>query len=141
MKVPLAEYESPEHRLRCYHAMNRDELWASSQRAERAGVTVEFVDEYPGDLEADEPGPLDALEVTLMAEMVNEVIDDLEPTRLAFILRASYGLLPGGRGYTYEWIGKRLHVTRERVRTLLPRAMRQARFRVENYKHRATTGD
>ena len=80
-----------------------------------------------GDLVEDEGGPGPAAEVvaTMLREVVSDVLQELPPREVR-ILQLRYGLVDG-ETYTLEEVGKKLGVTRERVRQIEAIALRKLR--------------
>jgi RNA polymerase primary sigma factor len=80
-----------------------------------------------GDLVEDEGGPGPAAEVvaTMLREVVRDVLQELPPREVR-ILQLRYGLVDG-ETYTLEEVGKKLGVTRERVRQIEAIALRKLR--------------
>ncbi|MFU8826442.1 MAG: sigma-70 family RNA polymerase sigma factor [Brevefilum sp.] len=73
----------------------------------------------------DTPSPMEVTYQTMMQEKVHEVLATLSP-REARILRLRFGL-DGGRVYTLEEVGLKFGLTRERIRQIEGKALRQLR--------------
>ena len=71
------------------------------------------------------PSPIEATYQIILHEKVNEVLSTLPP-REARILRLRFGL-DGGRMYTLEEVGEKFGLTRERIRQIEGKALRQLR--------------
>ena len=80
-----------------------------------------------GDLVEDEGGPAPDADVisTMLREVVRDVLQGLPPREVR-ILQLRYGLVDG-ETYTLEEVGKKLGVTRERVRQIEAMALRKLR--------------
>ena len=73
----------------------------------------------------DSPSPVEAADESLFREQLRSVLHTLPP-RHARILRLRYGL-ENGKSYTLEEIGRKMGVTRERVRQIQARAEERIR--------------
>ena len=73
----------------------------------------------------DSPSPMEVTYQTMMREKINEVLATLTP-REARILRLRFGL-DGTRPYTLEEVGLKFGLTRERIRQIEGKALRQLR--------------
>jgi RNA polymerase primary sigma factor len=73
----------------------------------------------------DTPSPMEVTYQTMMREQINEVLATLTP-REARILRLRFGL-DGARPYTLEEVGLKFGLTRERIRQIEGKALRQLR--------------
>jgi RNA polymerase primary sigma factor len=73
----------------------------------------------------DTPSPMEVTYQTMMREKINEVLATLTP-REARILRLRFGL-DGARPYTLEEVGLKFGLTRERIRQIEGKALRQLR--------------
>lgn len=73
----------------------------------------------------DTPSPMEITYQTMMREKINEVLATLTP-REARILRLRFGL-DGTRPYTLEEVGVKFGLTRERIRQIEGKALRQLR--------------
>jgi len=73
----------------------------------------------------DTPSPMEVTYQTMMREKINEVLATLTP-REARILRLRFGL-DGTRPYTLEEVGLKFGLTRERIRQIEGKALRQLR--------------
>ena len=73
----------------------------------------------------DNPSPIDVTYQSMMHEKIDEVLATLTP-REARILRMRFGL-DGGRAYTLEEVGLKFGLTRERIRQIEGKALRQLR--------------
>ena len=84
-------------------------------------------DSHLGDFipDDDAPAPADAVAVALLKEQLVEVLNTLTP-REAKVLRLRYGL-DDGKARTLEEVGKEFNVTRERIRQIEAKALREAR--------------
>jgi RNA polymerase primary sigma factor len=84
-------------------------------------------DSFLGDFVEDEdsPAPPEVATEHLLKEHMTEILDTLPP-REARILQLRYGL-GDGESYTLEEVGKKMGVTRERVRQIEAQALRRLR--------------
>ncbi len=84
-------------------------------------------DSFLGDFVEDEesPAPPEVATEHLLKQHMNEILDTLPP-REARILQLRYGL-GDGESYTLEEVGKKMGVTRERVRQIEAQALRRLR--------------
>jgi len=73
----------------------------------------------------DSPAPEDEVTSSMLRELMQEVLQDLPPREVR-ILQLRYGLVDG-ETYTLEEVGKKLGVTRERVRQIEARALSRLR--------------
>jgi len=73
----------------------------------------------------DNPSPIDVTYQSMMHDKIDEVLATLTP-REARILRMRFGL-DGGRAYTLEEVGLKFGLTRERIRQIEGKALRQLR--------------
>jgi RNA polymerase primary sigma factor len=73
----------------------------------------------------DSPAPEDAVTSSMLRELLQEILQDLPPREVR-ILQLRYGLVDG-ETYTLEEVGKKLGVTRERVRQIEARALSRLR--------------
>jgi len=82
-----------------------------------------------GDFIPDEnmPSPEDAVAGTLLKEQIMEVLDTALTTREREVIILRFGL-NDERERTLEEVGKRLDVTRERVRQIEAKALRKIRY-------------
>jgi RNA polymerase primary sigma factor len=89
--------------------------------------TDEEEDSVLGDFIEDEesPAPAELVTQTLLREQLHEVLDDLPPREVR-ILQLRYGLLDG-QSYTLEEVGRKMGVTRERVRQIEAQALSRLR--------------
>lgn len=71
------------------------------------------------------PSPMEVTYQSMMREKITEVLATLSP-REARILRMRFGL-DGGRAYTLEEVGLKFGLTRERIRQIEGKALRQLR--------------
>jgi RNA polymerase primary sigma factor len=105
------------------------------QRAEQAGMTPSSLDEPHGDdgsgslaeilTDPMQPSPLDQIGESLLQSDLSAALSQLTP-REHSILRLRYGL-DGESAHTLEQIGKRMNLTRERVRQVEHEALRKLR--------------
>jgi len=89
--------------------------------------TDEEEDSVLGDFIEDEesPAPAELVTQSLLREQLHEVLDDLPPREVR-ILQLRYGLLDG-QSYTLEEVGRKMGVTRERVRQIEAQALSRLR--------------
>ncbi|MEX0788598.1 MAG: sigma-70 family RNA polymerase sigma factor [Anaerolineales bacterium] len=89
--------------------------------------TDEEEDSVLGDFIEDEesPAPTELVTQNLLREQLHEVLDDLPPREVR-ILQLRYGLLDG-QSYTLEEVGRKMGVTRERVRQIEAQALSRLR--------------
>jgi len=89
--------------------------------------TDEEEDSVLGDFIEDEesPAPTELVTQSLLREQLHEVLDDLPPREVR-ILQLRYGLLDG-QSYTLEEVGRKMGVTRERVRQIEAQALSRLR--------------
>ncbi|MFA7408198.1 MAG: sigma-70 family RNA polymerase sigma factor [Anaerolineaceae bacterium] len=73
----------------------------------------------------DNPSPIDVTYQSMMHDKIDEVLATLTP-REARILRMRFGL-DGGRAYTLKEVGLKFGLTRERIRQIEGKALRQLR--------------
>jgi len=73
----------------------------------------------------DTPSPVEATYKSMLHDKINEVLNTLSP-REACILRLRFGL-DSGRAYTLEEVGEKFGLTRERIRQIEGKALRQLR--------------
>ncbi|MFW5713208.1 MAG: sigma-70 family RNA polymerase sigma factor [Brevefilum sp.] len=73
----------------------------------------------------DTPTPMEVTYKSLLHDKIDEVLNTLSP-REARILRLRFGL-DSGRAYTLEEVGKKFGLTRERIRQIEGKALRQLR--------------
>lgn len=73
----------------------------------------------------DSPAPVDAVTQNLLQEHLREVLNSLPPREVR-ILQLRYGLLDG-QSYTLEEVGRKMGVTRERVRQIEAQALSRLR--------------
>ena len=71
------------------------------------------------------PSPIEATYKSLLRDKIDEVLNTLSP-REARILRLRFGL-DSGRTYTLEEVGEKFGLTRERIRQIEGKALRQLR--------------
>jgi RNA polymerase primary sigma factor len=71
------------------------------------------------------PSPMEATYKSLLRDKIDEVLSSLSP-REARILRLRFGL-DSGRAYTLEEVGEKFGLTRERIRQIEGKALRQLR--------------
>jgi RNA polymerase primary sigma factor len=102
--------------------------------------TDEEEDSVLGDFIQDEesPAPTDAVTYNLLREHLQEVLNTLPPREVR-ILQLRYGLLDG-QSYTLEEVGRKMGVTRERVRQIEAQALSRLRHpshrrRLADYLH------
>jgi RNA polymerase primary sigma factor len=94
--------------------------------------TDEEEDSVLGDFIEDEESPAPAETVTqnLLREQLQDVLDTLPPREVR-ILQLRYGLLDG-ESYTLEEVGRKMGVTRERVRQIEAKAVRKLQHPVRS---------
>ena len=82
-------------------------------------------DSHLGDFipDDDAPAPADAASILLLKEQLDDVLETLTP-REAKVLALRFGL-EGGHPHTLEEVGKEFDVTRERIRQIEAKALRQ----------------
>lgn len=73
----------------------------------------------------DTPSPVEATYKSMLHDKINEVLNTLSP-REARIIRLRFGL-DSGRAYTLEEVGEKFGLTRERIRQIEGKALRQLR--------------
>jgi len=73
----------------------------------------------------DTPSPVEVTYQSMLSDKINEVLSTLSP-REARIIRMRFGL-DNGRVYTLEEVGKKFGLTRERIRQIEGKALRQLR--------------
>jgi RNA polymerase primary sigma factor len=71
------------------------------------------------------PAPPDEVSTTMLKDLLMEILDDLPPREVK-ILQMRYGLLDG-ETYTLQEVGKKMGVTRERVRQIEAQALSRLR--------------
>jgi RNA polymerase primary sigma factor len=96
--------------------------------------TDEDSDSILGDFiqDVESPAPVEIATQNLLKENLSEVLSTLPPREVR-ILQLRYGLLDG-RSYTLEEVGRRMGVTRERVRQIEAQAL--TRLRHPNHRER-----
>jgi len=87
-------------------------------------------DEGDGELgdfveDADSPAPDEAVTSVMLRELLRDILQDLPPREVR-VLQLRYGLVDG-ETYTLEEVGKKLGVTRERVRQIEAQALSRLR--------------
>jgi RNA polymerase primary sigma factor len=87
--------------------------------ADEDSVLADFVEDQ------ESPAPVDVATEQLMREQLREALASL-PAREARIIQLRYGLVDG-RSYTLEQVGRKMGVTRERVRQIEAQALRRLR--------------
>ena len=87
----------------------------------------------------DAPAPDDSATYNLLKEHLEEVMSTLPPREVR-ILQLRYGLLDG-QAYTLEEVGRKMGVTRERVRQIEAQALSRLRHPVIRRKLREYLGD
>jgi len=75
--------------------------------------------------DTDSPAPPDEVSAEMLRDLLIEILSDLPPREVK-ILQMRYGLLDG-QTYTLEQVGKKLGVTRERVRQIEAQALSRLR--------------
>jgi RNA polymerase primary sigma factor len=102
--------------------------------------TDEEEDSVLGDFIQDEesPAPAEIVTLNLLREHLQEVLNMLPPREVR-ILQLRYGLLDG-QSYTLEEVGRKMGVTRERVRQIEAQALSRLRHpshrrRLADYLH------
>ncbi|HRE27873.1 MAG TPA: sigma-70 family RNA polymerase sigma factor, partial [Anaerolineales bacterium] len=98
--------------------------------------TDEEEDSVLGDFIEDEdsPEPVEIATRNLLKEQIREVLNGLPPREVR-ILQLRYGLLDG-ESYTLEEVGKKMGVTRERVRQIEAQALSRLRHPTHRRKLR-----
>lgn len=98
--------------------------------------TDEEEDSVLGDFIEDEdsPAPAEAATQNMLREQIQEVLNSLPPREVR-ILQLRYGLLDG-ESYTLEEVGKKMGVTRERVRQIEAQALSRLRHPTHRRKLR-----
>jgi RNA polymerase primary sigma factor len=114
-------------------------------RVARRPLSLEMPTDDDGDSELgdfiedeDSPSPSEEVANSLLRELVQEVLQDLPPREVR-ILQLRYGL-PDGETYTLEEVGKKLGVTRERVRQIEAQALSRLRHLTRARKLRGYLG-
>jgi RNA polymerase primary sigma factor len=87
----------------------------------------------------DAPAPDESATYNLLKEHLSQVLDDLPPREVR-ILQLRYGLLDG-QAYTLEEVGRKMGVTRERVRQIEAQALSRLRHPSIRHKLRDYLGD
>jgi len=87
----------------------------------------------------DAPAPDESATYNLLREHLTQVLDDLPPREVR-ILQLRYGLLDG-QSYTLEEVGRKMGVTRERVRQIEAQALSRLRHPSIRIKLRDYLGD
>ena len=87
----------------------------------------------------DAPAPDESATYTLLKEHLSEVLNSLPPREVR-ILQLRYGLLDG-QAYTLEEVGRKMGVTRERVRQIEAQALSRLRHPVIRRKLREYLGE
>jgi RNA polymerase primary sigma factor len=87
----------------------------------------------------DAPAPDETATYNLLREHLTQVLDDLPPREVR-ILQLRYGLLDG-QSYTLEEVGRKMGVTRERVRQIEAQALSRLRHPSIRIKLRDYLGD
>ena len=89
--------------------------------------TDEDEDSVLGDfiMDEDSVAPVDAVTMNMLREQITEILNSLPPREVR-ILQLRYGLVDG-QSYTLEEVGKKLGVTRERVRQIEAQALSRLR--------------
>jgi RNA polymerase primary sigma factor len=82
----------------------------------------------------DSPEPVEIATHNLLKEQIAEVLNGLPPREVR-ILQLRYGLLDG-ESYTLEEVGKKMGVTRERVRQIEAQALSRLRHPIHRRKLR-----
>jgi RNA polymerase primary sigma factor len=118
------ELEVPPKKVETMIRVARRPLSLETPTDDEDSVLGDFVE----DEEAAEPAELTTQ--TLMREQLMEVLDGLPPREVR-ILQLRYGL-QDGRSYTLEEVGRKMGVTRERVRQIEAQAL--SRLRHPNHK-------
>ena len=113
------ELEVPPKKVENMIRVARRPLSLETPTDDDDSVLGDFVE----DEEAAEPAELTTQ--SLMREHLQEVLDDLPPREVR-ILQLRYGLLDG-KSYTLEEVGRKMGVTRERVRQIEAQALSRLR--------------
>ena len=87
----------------------------------------------------DAPAPDESATYNLLKEHLDEVLNSLPPREVR-ILQLRYGLLDG-QAYTLEEVGRKMGVTRERVRQIEAQALSRLRHPVIRRKLREYLGE
>jgi RNA polymerase primary sigma factor len=89
--------------------------------------TDEDEDSVLGDFIMDEDSiaPIEAVTSNMLREQISDILNSLPPREVR-ILQLRYGLVDG-QSYTLEEVGKKLGVTRERVRQIEAQALSRLR--------------
>jgi RNA polymerase primary sigma factor len=89
--------------------------------------TDEDEDSVLGDfiMDEDSVAPIDAVTSNMLREQITDILNSLPPREVR-ILQLRYGLVDG-QSYTLEEVGKKLGVTRERVRQIEAQALSRLR--------------
>ena len=89
--------------------------------------TDEDEDSVLGDFIMDEDSiaPIEAVTMNMLREQIGDILNSLPPREVR-ILQLRYGLVDG-QSYTLEEVGKKLGVTRERVRQIEAQALSRLR--------------
>ena len=92
-------------------------------------------DSVLGDLVEDDetPDPEESATSNLFSEQLRETLEERLPPREARVLKMRYGL-PDGKAHTLREVGRRIGVTRERVRQLEAQALRRLRHPSVHFK-------
>jgi len=96
--------------------------------------TDEDEDSVLGDFieDAEAPAPAEAVTQNMLKEQIQEILLSLPPREVR-ILQLRYGLVDG-ESYTLEEVGKKLGVTRERVRQIEAQALSRLRHPTHSRK-------
>ncbi len=89
--------------------------------------TDEDEDSVLGDfiMDEDSVAPIEAVTMNMLREQISDILNSLPPREVR-ILQLRYGLVDG-QSYTLEEVGKKLGVTRERVRQIEAQALSRLR--------------
>ncbi|MGD2252180.1 MAG: sigma-70 family RNA polymerase sigma factor [Anaerolineales bacterium] len=107
------------HRVEDMIRVSRRPLSLETPTDDDDSVLGDFVEDQ------DSPAPTEVATENLMREYLRDALSHLPPREVR-ILQLRYGLLDG-RSYTLEEVGRKMGVTRERVRQIESQAMRRLR--------------
>jgi len=126
------ELEVPEEKVKQMFELAQLPLSLETPVGEEEDETIgEFVED------SDTPDPEELTVHTLMQHDLSEILDELPPRELR-VLQLRYGLL-SGEPLTLKEVGKKMGITRERVRQLESQAFRRLRDQKSEQRLRAYT--